>query len=385
MPDVLQKIDQRHTDLLLQPEFFVGDLDADDGHVEPGHPARVRLQRRAPPPEHRDARASADGRAACSASTPTSPSHIAIEPRTGREGRGFILGQPEHPGLVQTLPWVVPDPLGPASRWRSAASGSARRASSSRPGSGVACPDPATPGPCEDGHTEGVAVARHRREPHAAVRAATTAGSRRTPFSASRPLARSTERAAQRRASRSAAGASWSPRTRSGAAGTTRSSSCGRTNGGQDVVGAGAAPRRADADEWWPAVAVGANGRVTVAWVDAERARACVLRTIDEPRPQLRLAARARLLGRRRAVEARARAGARRRGARRLHRRARARPGPPAAGARLLRPDRAAASPRRPGGSTPGEPVPLATKFDNSWAPSVAAAASACWSPGSTS
>ena len=41
---------------------------------------------------------------------------VAIEPRTGREKKGFILGQPGHPGLVQTLPWVVPDPARPGRR-----------------------------------------------------------------------------------------------------------------------------------------------------------------------------------------------------------------------------------------------------------------------------
>jgi len=84
------------------------------------------------------------------------PSHLAIKPRTGREKRGFILGQPGHPGLVQTLPWVVPDPLEPgepmAERRRRLGEAGEKLA----PGSGEECPDPAVPGPCEDGHTEGV-------------------------------------------------------------------------------------------------------------------------------------------------------------------------------------------------------------------------------------
>ena len=99
MPDVLQKIDQRHTDLLLQPEFFVGDLArttgmwSSDTLIASGYNGVLR---------HPSIETMVHPQMEGGVFTfyADQPSHMAVKPRTGREKKGFILGQPGHPGLV---------------------------------------------------------------------------------------------------------------------------------------------------------------------------------------------------------------------------------------------------------------------------------------------
>ena len=146
MPDVLQKIDQRHTDLLLQPEFFVGDLARTTGMWSPDtllasgyndvlrHPSIETLVH--PQMEGGVFSFYAD-----------QPSHLAVKPRTGREKKGFILGQPGHRGLVETLPWVVPDPIRPGEPIAERRKRLGEAGEKLAPGSGEECPDPAQPGP----------------------------------------------------------------------------------------------------------------------------------------------------------------------------------------------------------------------------------------------
>jgi hypothetical protein len=363
MPDVLQKIDQRHTDLLLQPEFFVGDLTRTTGMWSPDtllasgyndvlrHPSLETLVH--PQMEGGVFSFYAD-----------QPSHLAVKPRTGREGRGFILGQPAQPGLVQTLPWVVPDPLEPGESIAARRKRLGEAGEKLAPGSGEECPDPAKPGPCEDGHTEGILwrdIVVNRTAAYRRYR-----GKRvRTPFSASRPLARS------RRAQRNVAVAARARHVvaayeeRRGARDqvfVVRSRDGGRRWSKPVRVS------RADVDQWWPAVAVGAKGRVTLAWVQQERvvfARSTnhgrsfgSLSQIDSTgegaqwKPSL-------AQGRGDLVHA-AFVDERAEGLDRLPQAhvyyARIKQGDPTAARRL----------------DTGEPKPLATKFDNSWAPSVA-------------
>jgi hypothetical protein len=262
MPDVLQKIDQRDTDLLLQPEFFVNDLTKTTGMWSPDtllasgyhdvlrHPSIETLVH--PQMEGGVFSFYAD-----------QPSHIAIKPRTGREQKGFILGQPGHRGMVQTLPWVVPDPVRPGEPMAERRKRLGEAGEKLAPGSGEECPDPVQPGPCEDGHTEGVLwrdivvnpQPRYRR--YRGERA-------RTRFSRSRPVAPS--RHAQRNATVAARGRNVvaAYEQRDGVL-VVKSEDGGRTWSG---------PRRvsqAGDDQWWPAVAMGRKGRVTLAWVQDER------------------------------------------------------------------------------------------------------------------
>ena len=266
MPDVLQKIDQRHTDLLLQPEFFVGDLTRTTGMWSPDtllasgyndvlrHPSIETLVH--PQLEGGVFSFYAD-----------QPSHLAVKPRTGREKRGSILGQPGHRGLVQTLPWVVPDPLQPgeaiADRRRRLGEAGEKLA----PGSGEECPDPAQPGPCEDGHTEGVlwrdvVVNRKPRYRRYDGRLANTR------FSASRALAPA------RRPQRNVAVVSRGRRVVAAyeeARGGLDEVFVVRSRNGGRSWSRPVRVARSDADQWWPAAAIGAKGRVTVAWVQNER------------------------------------------------------------------------------------------------------------------
>ena len=262
MPDVLQKIDQRHTDLLLQPEFFVGDLTKPTGMWSADtllasgyndvlrHPSLETLVH--PQMEGGVFSFYAD-----------QPSHIAIEPRTGREKKGFILGQPGHPGLVQTLPWVVPDPIRRGEPMAERRKRLGEAGEKLAPGSGEECPDAAQPGPCEDGHTEGVlwrdVVVNRRPEPRRYDGKLI-----RTRFSRSRALARSKH--AQRNAAIAARGddvvAAYEQRDR---AFVVHSRDGGRR--WSDPVRVSASKH----DQWWPAVAVGRKGHVTVAWVEDER------------------------------------------------------------------------------------------------------------------
>ena len=373
MPDVLQKIDQRHTDLLLQPEFFVGDLASTTGMWSPDtllasgyndvlrHPSIETLVH----PQMQGGVFSfyAD-----------QPSHIAVKPRTGRERGGFILGQPEHPGLVQTLPWVVPDPLTPDEPMADRRRRLGEAGEALAPGSGVECPDPARPGPCEDGHTEGVLwrdIVVNRKASYRRYRGRV----RRTRFSAARPLARS------RRPQRNAAVAVWRRHVvaayeeRRGARDqvfVTHSGDRGRT-WSKPVHATGRA--RGATDEWWPAVAAGRRGRVTLAWVDASSGRERVYyarsrnhgRRFGPPRPldpsppgtaaQWKPALAADD-GRRDIVHAAF-----------VDERETGPDGLPQAHVYYARIERGAAAPAER--LDTGDPAPLATKFDNSWAPSV--------------
>ena len=306
MPDVLQKIDQRHTDLLLQPEFFVGDLTRTTGMWSPDtllasgyndvlrHPSIETLVH--PQMEGGVFSFYAD-----------QPSHLAIKPRTGREKKGFILGQPGHRGLVETLPWVVPDPIRPgepmAERRRRLGEAGEKLA----PGSGEACPDPADAGALRGRPHRGRPVARHRREPQAALQAlrreagadavlaVAAAGTLAQALSATWPSPR-------------AAATSWPP-TRSAAAPATGSSCVRSRDGGRTWSEPERRPARSSADEWWPAVAVGAEGQ-RHRRVGRGRARASSRGRRNHGR-SFRPAVADRRLGRRRPVEARARAGQR--------------------------------------------------------------------------
>jgi hypothetical protein len=252
MPDVLAKLDEAHVDLLVQPEFFANDLVTDNGMWAPdtlkaaGYNDVLRLPsvRTMVLPEITgnifDFGADAQ-------------SHFALKPGPGKTPRGHLVGQPDVPGLVVS-PWVVPDPIRAgepyaARRKRLAVAGRALA-----PGSGVACPDPAVAGPCENGHVEGV----FRRDVEVAVKPRF----KRHRGGRGRPL--TTSRAPQRNVALASSGrrfvAAWEERRGShDRVFVATSGDAGRRwSKARPVAGGG--------DQQWPAVAISTRGKVTIAW-----------------------------------------------------------------------------------------------------------------------
>jgi hypothetical protein len=198
--------------------------------------------------------------------------HIAVKPRRSNSPGGFLVGQPEAPGLVKVAPWVVPDPIRPDEPFAERRTRLGEAGQKLMPGSGVRCPDPAQPGPCERGHVENVLfhdvvvdrTPRYRRfrGPRAATR-----------FSRSRPARPS--RSPQRNAAVAMRGrrgvlAYEEHRRRRDQVLLVRTADGGRT-WSRSVRPTGR--QRLSTDEWWPSVAVGQGGRVTVAWVDRSSGR----------------------------------------------------------------------------------------------------------------
>jgi hypothetical protein len=270
MPDVQARLDQQHVDLLVQPEFFVGDTVDDtrmwspDTMLASGYNDVLRMPSVqamvAPDLVGNVFEFSADAQ-----------SHIAVKPRGARERRasvrGHLVGQPGAPGLAGVMPWVVPDPLTPsepfpARRKRLAEAGRALIA-----GSGTECPDPARAGPCENGHVEGVLwrdVTVARRPRHRRYRGRLA----RTRFSRSRavhPAPREQRNAAV--AMRGWRGVvAWEERRGARQRVLLARTSDGGRHWSRPVRPTGRRPGAAD--ELWPSVAIGARGRVTVAWGD---------------------------------------------------------------------------------------------------------------------
>lgn len=267
MPDVQAKLDEGHVDLLVQPEFFVNDVVRGEGMFAPdtlkasGYNDVLRLPSVKamvlPELTGNIFDFSADAQ-----------SHFAVKPgRSGTPGvpKGHLVGQADAPGL-EASPWVVPDPARPGEPFPERRKRLGEAGKALAPGSGVACADPGVAAPCENGQVEGV----FRRDVEVAqkprfkrFRGRVT----RTRLSRARALTKS--RAPQRNASVGMLGkwvaAAWEERrgahdrvyvavSRDGGRRWSRAVRPG-------VKGTGG-------DEQWPAVAVGKRGRVTVAWSD---------------------------------------------------------------------------------------------------------------------
>ena len=375
MPDVVQKLDQQHVDVLLQPEFFVENLVLADGKM--WNPDVLLASGYSDLLRHPsfETHVLSEMTGGVFSFYADHQQHIAVKPRRSGGPSGFLVGQPPQPGLVQVAPWVVPDPVTPneplAERRRRLGDAGAKLS----PGSGAACPDPAEPGPCEDGHVEGVLwrdieVAAPRRYRRFRGRRA------RTRFSRSRPVRRS--RNPQRNAAPALRGRRgvlayeehrggrdqvFLVRTRDGGRSWSRPvRPTGRSAGA--------------ADEWWPAVALGRRGRVTVAWVDdsSGRERVYFSRSLNggrsfgparalDPSPAAEVAQWKPSLAQG--------AGDRVHAAFVDERGRHPDGGLPQAGVFYTRIEGGAPEPaRRLDGGTP---APLASKLDNAWAPSVAA------------
>jgi hypothetical protein len=269
MPDVQAKLDEQHVDLLVQPEFFVNDLVNGEGMWAPdtlkasGYNDVLRLPSVKalvlPELTGNIFEFSADAQ-----------SHFAVKPGRAKAPPGHLVGQPDAPGLIAS-PWVVTEPASPGETFAQRRARLAAAGAALRPGSGVACEQPSRPGPCENGHVEGV----FRRDVTVAARPSLRrfrGRVKRTRFSRARAVARS--RSPQRNAAlamRGRRGAiAWEEHR--GAAGSRRDQvllATTRDGGRRWSRARRPTGRPAGAtDERWPAVAVGPGGRVTVAWTD---------------------------------------------------------------------------------------------------------------------
>jgi hypothetical protein len=374
MPDVTQKLDQRGVEILVQPEFFVGDLVRRGGMwsadtlIASGyndvlrHPSLNALVL----PEmtggvflfYADAQ-----------------QHIAVKPRTGREPHGYLVGQPPARGLVRVSPWVVPDPIRPDEPFAERRERLGRAGEDLEPGSGVECPDPLVPGPCEDGHVEDVLFhdvrvgETPRRRPFGGRRLRT----RFSPAAAVSPSRAPQRNVAVARRGRQVLLAFEERRGGRDQVFLVRSRDGGRTWSRR--VRPTGRPRGAT-DEWWPAVALGPRGVATVAWTDRSsgRERVWFARSTDggrrfgppsaldpSPPPEVAQWRPALAQGPGDVVHA----------AFVDERWVQGDDGLPQAGLHHARIVAGAPEPSRR--LDEGRPEPLATKLDNAWAPSVAA------------
>ncbi len=268
MPDVVQKLDQQRVDLLVQPEFFVGDTVKPTGPWAPDvlkaagysdllrHPSIEAMALPELTGNLYDFPADAQ-------------SHIAIKPR-GRGGgpRGALVGQDPAPGLGTVARWLVPDPAAPGEPMAERRRRLGHAGDAAGPTSGVACPSPRVAGPCRGGQVEDVVwrdveVGRApRRRP--VVRRKRGA----TPFTTSRPISPSS--APQRNVALAARGrqawAAFEERRRGREQVVLVRSADGGRHWGYRTRPTGRRPGRAT--EWWPSVAAAAGGRVWMAWQD---------------------------------------------------------------------------------------------------------------------
>jgi predicted amidohydrolase len=267
MPDVQAKLEQRGVDLLIQPEYFIGDTARPEGPWSadtlrasgynnilrrPGFEAMVLSELTG-----NVADTSADQQ-----------SHIATRVRSrGAPRQRALIGQRPARGFEAVARWVVPDSLDRPIPERREALGRAGEAL--LPGSGVECADPARRGPCENGQVEQVLFADIRLNP--APRPRPYRGPvADTRFSASRPLAGS--RHEQRNVDLASDG------RRVVAAFEELHRGRGRVQVARSEDGGGTfetrslrAGRQRGSQQWNPAVAV-VGSRVICAWTQVRRA-----------------------------------------------------------------------------------------------------------------
>jgi hypothetical protein len=256
---VVDRLEEQHVDLLLQPEFFAGDLATTSGmwaadtlrasgysdvQRHPGFSAVV-----VPSAVGNVFDFSADQQ-----------SHVAerlAKPAAGQ----WLIGQPPGPGLTAVTPWVVPDPIrrGEPIPQRRKRLGEAGRKLA--PGSHVACPNPAKPAPCEGGHVETVLW---KDVPVGFPDYSRSTKHKRTRFLAAHPLGR--EAIPEQRADVAMAGRYVVVAYEQRQAGTARAMVAGSRDGGRHwLIGRQALPDSAGAQQW-PSVVVDRRGRITLAW-----------------------------------------------------------------------------------------------------------------------
>jgi hypothetical protein len=262
MPDVVDKLEEGHVDLLIQPEFFSGDLAtttgmwAADTLKASGYSD---LQRH--PGFSSVVVPSANGSVFdFSADQQT---HIAEREAMGGK---WLIGQPPAPNLTGVTPWVVPDPARPGEPipQRRKRLGEAGKALA--PGSGVQCPDPAKPGPCELGHVETVLW---KDVPVGFPDYKRNLRHRKTRFLAAHALGR--QRAVESHAAVAMAGRYVVVAYEQRRGGTHRTFVAASRDGGRHwLIGREALPK-APGTQQWPAIVVDRRGRMTLAWTKKDR------------------------------------------------------------------------------------------------------------------
>jgi predicted amidohydrolase len=269
MPDVLDRLEEEHVDLLVQPEFFVGDLAAPTGMwaadtlKASGYNDLLRHS-------GFDAMALPSAVGNVFDFSADEQSQIAIRPGVprgggvtlGQTGDKWLIGQPPAPGLAAVAPWAVPDPLNGQETFAQRRKRLGEVGQKLAPGSGVRCPDPAKPGACENGNVETVVWQD--------VSVGTPAFKRfrgkrlRTRFARSRAIG-STAYPERNPAIALAGrfGALAYERRRAGHDGVLVAAT---SDGGRHWTRPAQVGPSGRADEQWPAVAVSRDGNVTLAW-----------------------------------------------------------------------------------------------------------------------
>jgi len=265
MPDVVDRLVADGAQLLVQPEFFVGDTVGPDGMWAPdnlkaaGYADVLRHQGLAavvlPSMTGNLFDFSADAQ-----------SHIALQPQVaGRGPSGALAGQEPAPGFAAVMAFGVPDPVDEPLVARRQALAASAVLQLPRPDN-PACPS-IEPGPCRGGQVEGTVFHDVTLGPRR-VRAGRIAAT--GPFSAARAI--SPTLAGQANVALAARGrlvvAAWEE---AGDVLLARSTDAGRTWRTAHVIGHGRSP----------SVAVGGHGRVWLAMVEGQR-RIVTVRTSDD-------------------------------------------------------------------------------------------------------
>ncbi|MFL5894257.1 MAG: hypothetical protein ACJ76Z_03975 [Thermoleophilaceae bacterium] len=260
MPDVVDRLEEEHVDVLVQPEFFVGDLAtttgmwAADTLKASGYNDLLR---------HPGFEAMALPSMVGNVFDFSADQQTQIAERPVKGGGGaWLIGQPPAPGLTGVTPWVVPDPLQRGEPFPQRRKRLGEAGKKLAPGSGAKCADPAKPAPCENGHVEtvlwrDVAVGT---PPFRRFR-----GKRlHTSFSHGRAL--DNGRGPERNATVAAAGRFVVVAFERTERGLDRVELAISRDGGRRWSRPAEPDARRSGDQRWPAVAVDATGRVAVAW-----------------------------------------------------------------------------------------------------------------------
>jgi hypothetical protein len=260
MPDVTARLDQARVDLLVQPEFFVGDTIRTTGPWAPDNITGAGFSDVLRHPSI-EAMVMPEMTGNLFDLSADNQQQIAVKPR-GRRPAGFLLGQPSAPGWLRTGAWVAPDP---ARKGETIAQRRKRLGNIGEqllPDAEKACPTPAARGICRGGQVEDVIFAdvNVARAPKVHRQKRRKRG--RTPFSVNRPLAPAGR--PQRNVALAARGklvvAAYEQRNLDGDnVVVAASKNGGRTWGKPVTVAAGE-------HVWWPSVAIGPDRTIWLAW-----------------------------------------------------------------------------------------------------------------------
>lgn len=282
MPDITAKLDADHTEILVQPEFFVNDTVRTTG---PWAPDNIEGSGVSDVLRHPSIQAlvlpqlvgnlfdfSAD-----------SQQVITVKPRSAaKTPMGSFVGQRPSSGFAAVGRYVVADPARPHEPMTERRARLGRAGEAMLPSSATVCADPAVAGPCRGGQVEDVLATDVEVGP---PRRRTVTPKRHgpAPFAPSRRLAAS--RQAQRNVSVAMSGtqvvAAYEQADR---VFVVRSGDAGRHWSTAVPV-----DRRSGDAQWWPSVSIRPDGSGYVAWQDGARVRLVVVRRPGSGRAVARL------------------------------------------------------------------------------------------------